>query len=83
MSVAILLPSISSFKTYSLSVTDEALIAETMVWPNFFRMNVFFALKGSKSFIIICLNLALRLNTFRGIRKTRNKNWYKDFISFP
>ena len=34
-------------------VTDEALIAETMVWPNFFLMNVFFALKGSKLFIII------------------------------
>ena len=24
-----------------------------MVWPNFFIMNVFFALKGSKLFIII------------------------------
>ena len=35
-------------------VTDEALIAETMVVPNFFLMNVFFALKGSKLFIIIC-----------------------------
>ena len=35
-------------------VTDEALIAETMVWPNLFLMNVFFALKGSKLFIIIC-----------------------------
>ena len=34
-------------------VTDEALIAETMVWPNFLLMNVFFALKGSKLFIII------------------------------
>ena len=34
-------------------VTDEALIAETMVWPNFFLMTVFFALKGSKLFIII------------------------------
>ena len=32
--------------------SDEALIAETMVWPNFFLMNVFFALKGSKLFII-------------------------------
>ena len=31
-------------------VTDEALIAETMGWPNFFLMNVFFALKGSKLF---------------------------------
>ena len=29
------------------------LIAETMVWHNFFLMNVFFALKGSKLFIII------------------------------
>ena len=28
-------------------VTDEALIAETMVWSNLFLMNVFFALKGS------------------------------------
>ena len=37
-----------------LRVTDEALIAETMVWPNFVLMNVFFALKGSKLFIIIC-----------------------------
>ena len=37
-------------------VTDEALIAETMVWPNTFLMNVFFALKGSKLFIIICLD---------------------------
>ena len=27
-------------------VTDEVLIAETAVWPNFFLMNVFFALKG-------------------------------------
>ena len=34
-------------------VTDEALIAETAVWPNFFLMNIFFALKGSKLFIII------------------------------
>ena len=28
-------------------------MAETAVWPNFFLMNVFFALKGSKLFIII------------------------------
>ena len=34
-------------------VTDEALIAETAVRPNFFLMNIFFALKGSKLFIII------------------------------
>ena len=34
-------------------VTDEALIAETAGWPNFFLMNIFFALKGSKLFIII------------------------------
>ena len=35
-------------------VTDEALIAETAVWPNFYLMNIFLALKGSKLFIIIC-----------------------------
>ena len=34
-------------------VTDQALIAETAVWPNVFLMNIFFALKGSKLFIII------------------------------
>ena len=28
-------------------VTDEALIAETAVWPNFFLMNVLFAFEGS------------------------------------
>ena len=33
-------------------VTDEALIAEIAVWPNFFLMNIFFALKGSKLFNI-------------------------------
>ena len=34
-------------------VTEEALIAETAVWPYFFLMNIFFALKGSNRFIII------------------------------
>ena len=33
-------------------ITYEALIAETAVWPNFYLMNIFFALKGSKLFII-------------------------------
>ena len=28
-------------------------MAEIMVWPNFFLMNIFFALKGSKLFTII------------------------------
>ena len=37
-------------------VTNEALIAETAVWPNFFLMNVFFALKGSKLFILLYIN---------------------------
>ena len=43
----------SGFFCQIYRVTDEALIAETMVWPNFFLINVFFALKGSKLFIII------------------------------
>ena len=42
-------------------VTDEALIAETMVWPNYFLMNVFVALKGSKLFIIISKSLLISL----------------------
>ena len=45
-------------------VTDEALIAETAVWPNFFLMNVFFALKGSKLFIIISHDAA---QTFKDV----------------
>ena len=45
------LSSISFYQIYR--VTVEALIAETAVWPNFFLMNVFFAIKGSKLFIII------------------------------
>ena len=44
-------------------VTDEALIAETMVWTNFFLMNVFFALKGSKLFIIIIIIIMPYLNS--------------------
>ena len=43
----------SGFFCQIYRVTDEALIAETAVRPNFFHMNVFFALKGSKLFIII------------------------------
>ena len=42
-------------------VTDEALIAETVVWPNLFLMNVFFALKGSKLFIFYYYFLCLFL----------------------
>ena len=45
----------SGFFCQIYRITDEALIAETMVWSNFFLMNVFFALKGSKLFIIITL----------------------------
>ena len=40
-------------------VTDEVLITETMVWPNFFLMNVFFALKGSIFFYFHFLSLQL------------------------
>ena len=38
-------------------VTDEALIAETAVCPNFFLMNIFIALEGSKLFIIMVKRL--------------------------
>ena len=43
--------SVSFCQTYR--VTDEALIAETPVWPGFFRLNVFFALKGSKLSLLL------------------------------
>ena len=47
-------------------VTDEALIAETAVWPNFF-MNVFFALKGSKLFTIIIWFRNIKRNTVSNV----------------
>ena len=44
--------------------TDEALIAETMLWPNFFLIYVFFALKGYKLFIIIIYKWFKPLESF-------------------
>ena len=46
-------------------VTDEALIAETAVWPNFFLMNIFSALEGSKLLITVKWNIFVSPN-FRG-----------------
>ena len=39
-------------------VTDEALIAETAEWPNFFLMNVFFVLKRSKFLLLFLITAA-------------------------
>ena len=50
-------------------VNDEALIAETMVWPNFFLINVFFALKGSKLFIIIYLSWVQNVTNFELLKE--------------
>ena len=53
-------------------VTDEALIAETMVWPNSFLMNVFFALKGSKQFIIILKKSVKSIDTILNAKVLTN-----------
>ena len=42
-------------------VNDEALIAETAVWPNFFLMNVFFAL-NDLNFLLLSLLCAKLLS---------------------
>ena len=43
-------------------VTDEALIAETAEWPNFFLMNIFFLLlKDFQYFIISCCHCSWML----------------------
>ena len=42
----------NSFVRWRIAWSVMVLIAENMVWPNFFLMNVFFALKGSQLFII-------------------------------
>ena len=40
----------------SYRVNDEALLAETAVWPIFFFiMDIFFALKGSRLFILVAI----------------------------
>ena len=40
------------------STIAQTSIKKNMVWPNFFLMNVFFSLKGSKLFIIISSSTA-------------------------
>ena len=61
------------FHLDTIRVTDEVLIAETMVWPNLFLMNVFFALKGSKLFIIITHHTQLSCHF------TGDNRWLLDF----
>ena len=60
------------FKTrlQGLSRSDEALIGETMVWPNLFLKNVFFALKGSKLFYYYFLSLQLDVVPCGGRKKS-------------
>ena len=55
-------------------VTNEALIAETMVWPNFFLMNVFFAPKGSKHFIIISYHCSWMLCRVAAVKSLPNSS---------
>ena len=61
-------------------VTDEALIAETAVWPNFFLMNVFFALKGSKLFIIICCHCSWMLCRVAAVKSLPALIYSADYI---
>ena len=62
------------------SVTDEALIAETAVWPNFFLMNIFFALKGSKLFIIICCHCSWMLCRVAAVKSLPALIYSADYI---
>ena len=61
-------------------VTDEVLIAETMVWPNFFLMNVFFALKGSKLFIIISYHCSWMLCRVAAVKSLPALIYSADYI---
>ena len=73
-----------SNKSYSFCqiyrVTDEACIAETAVWPNFFLMNVFFALKGSKLFIIICCHCSSMLCRVAAVKSLPALIYSADYI---
>ena len=61
-------------------VTDEALIAETTVWPNFFLMNIFFALKGFKLFIIICCHCSWMLCHMAAVKSLPALIYSADYI---
>ena len=61
-------------------VTDEALIAKTAVWPNFFLMNIFFALKGSKLFIIICCHCSWILCRVAAVKSLPALIYSADYI---
>ena len=61
-------------------VTDEALIAETAVLPNFFLMYVFFALKGSKLFIIICCHCSWMLCLVAAVKSLPALIYSADYI---
>ena len=61
-------------------VTDEALIAETAVWPNFYLMNFFFALKESKLFIIICCHCSWMLCSVVALKSLPALIYSADYI---
>ena len=61
-------------------VTDEAIIAETMVWPNFFFINVFFAVKGSKLFIIISYHCSWMLCRVAAVKSLPALIYSADYI---
>ena len=61
-------------------VINEALIAETMVWPNFFLINVFFALKGSKLFIIISYHCSWMLCSVAAVNNLPALIYSADYI---
>ena len=52
-----------------MTTSVEALIAETAVWPNFFLINIFFALKGSNFFYYYFLSLQMDVVPFGGRKK--------------
>ena len=61
-------------------VTDEGLIAEIAVWPNLFLMNVFFALKGSKLFIIISYHCSWMLSRVAAVKSLPALIYSADYI---
>ena len=63
-------------------ITDEALIAKTMVWPNFFLINVFFALKGSKLFIIISYHCSWMLCPVAAVKSVPALIYSADIFNF-
>ena len=61
-------------------VSKNSKIIQTAVWPNFFLMNVFLALKGSKFLDIICCHCSWMLCHVTAVKRLPALIYSADYI---